>query len=288
MNPQNQFSPQGGQGGQQPQSQPGGPVQQQTYQQPQAYGGSYGAQQPGGYGQPVSQQPAAPASYTPIQSHSSGRGRTVNGPNKWLIVSVCFILASVALAGLAGWALVNYADQKNNVDGKGADAVALAVKDQKTRDAAERLEADKEPNRIFSAGDDLGQLSFKYPKTWSVYEATDRKASPYEVIFNPGVISATAAEGAVLRYSLRLKVETADYDETLSSYEAQVTDGTLNSSAVKINEQQATRFDGTIEENVVGSIVVFKLRDKTVTLRTDAEAFKGDFNALIQTVTFNK
>lgn len=57
---------------------------------------------------------------------------------------------------------------------------------------------------------------------------------------------------------------------------------------MKIGDQNGTRLDGSFTEDIRGFAVIFKIRDKTVTIRSDAETFKGDFNALIQTITFNK
>ena len=57
---------------------------------------------------------------------------------------------------------------------------------------------------------------------------------------------------------------------------------------MKADEQNGTRLDGSFTEDIRGSAVIFKIRDKTVTLRSDAETFRADFDALIKTITFNK
>ena len=49
-----------------------------------------------------------------------------------------------------------------------------------------------------------------------------------------------------------------------------------------------SRFDGSFSDDIRGSAVIYKIRDKTVTLRTDAETFRPAFDELIKTITFNK
>ena len=48
-----------------------------------------------------------------------------------------------------------------------------------------------------------------------------------------------------------------------------------------------TRLDGNFSKNIRGAAVIYKVRDKTATVRTDAnETFKADFNKIIQTINF--
>jgi hypothetical protein len=66
-----------------------------------------------------------------------------------------------------------------------------------------------------------------------------------------------------------------------------VNKGDLKSSAVQINGEAGTRLDGAFSKDIRGSAVIFKIRDKTVTIRTDADTFKADFDALVATIKFN-
>lgn len=204
----------------------------------------------------------------------------------WFILTLVFIGLTLAGIGVAIWATVNYFDQKNNVDSKITNAVAVATKEQADKLADDFAKAEKEPNRLFVGPDDYGRLSFKYPKTWSVYEAKDAsRGGTYEAYFNPGVVPPVAA---TQQYSLHVTIEDKDYDAVVDSYKQLVAKGDLKSSSVKADEQNGTRLDGSFTKDIRGSAVIFKIRDKTVTIRTDAETFKADFDALIQTITFNK
>ena len=57
---------------------------------------------------------------------------------------------------------------------------------------------------------------------------------------------------------------------------------------MSVNGENGLRFDGNFTEKLRGALVVFKVRDKTVVFMTDADTFKPDFDALIQTVTYVK
>lgn len=243
---------------------------------------------PGQYvmpGAPV--QPAPQQGYTPVPpTNLPPVKRTSNPAKKWIIMTFVFIFTTLAAGGVAVWAYMNYIDQKENVDSKIALAVAEEVKATEDKAAADFLEKEKQPNRQFVGPDDYGRLSFDYPKTWSVFEAKSATTGgTYEAYFNPGVVPEIDQKQ---QYALHVTIEEKDYDKVLDGYKTQVSNGELSSSSFKVDEQTGTRLDGSFTKDIRGSAVILKIRDKTVTIRTDAETFKGDFDALIKTITFNK
>lgn len=204
----------------------------------------------------------------------------------WQIVAISSIVVALAVAGVMIWALVNYFDQKNNVDTKVATQVATAKKEQADSDEAKFTEREKEPNRAFAGPDDYGSVSFNYPKTWSVYVDEDASSGDnYEAYLNPIVVPPISASQ---QFALRVTIETKEYDQVIKSYESLVKKGDLKSSAVKAGEDNGTRLDGAFSKDIRGSAVIFKIRDKTLTIRTDADTFKGDFDSLITTLKFNQ
>lgn len=196
-----------------------------------------------------------------------------------------FIASTVIVGGVLTWALINYFDQKNTVDSKVSSAVSVAKKEQADSDEAKFTQRDKQPNRQFVGPDDYGRVSFDYPKTWSVYVANDASVgSSYQAYLNPVSVPAISVN---TQYALRVTIETKDYDQVINSYTALVKKGDLKSSVVKASDQNGTRLDGSFSSNIRGSAVIFKIRDKTVTIRTDADTFSADFNALVATIQFN-
>lgn len=207
------------------------------------------------------------------------------GVSPSLIVIIILGILFLAAGSAAIWSYVNYNEQKTNVDGKIKLAVAEAEKKQSDIEAAKFAERDKEPNRQFVGPDDYGRLTFSYPKTWSVYIAEDiSEGGDYLAFLNPVSVPPVNAKQ---QYALRVTIEQEDYDQVVKSYDSLIKKGDLRSNGVVANGNNGIRFDGNFSKDIRGSAVVFKVRDKTVTLRTDADTFKPDFENLIKTINFN-
>ncbi len=213
-------------------------------------------------------------------------GFSKGSANVWLITTVVLSVTTIAAAGFLVWALVNYIDQKDNVDAKVATAVADAKKVQADELEAEFLEREKNPYDTFVGPDDYGRLMFEYPDTWSVYVERDTIEDDLFVAYlNPDVVPPVSD---VRQFALRVTVETIAYEEALEVFQGLIEDGSLKSSSVDVNGQGGTRLEGAFSEDIRGTAVLFKIRDKTVTMRTDADTFREDFDKLISSVTFNK
>lgn len=202
-----------------------------------------------------------------------------------LIAMIALIFLVVVLGSAAVWAFVSYNEQKTNVDGKVDLAVATAKKDQADADEAKFAAREKEPNRQFVGPDDYGRLTFNYPKTWSVYEAKDpAQGGTYQAYLNPIAVPMVTS---TQQFALRVTIEPKAYDQVVNSYQSLVKKGDLRSSATASNGNNGTRLDGNFTKDIRGAAVIYKIRDKTLTVRTDADTFKPDFEAIIKTINFN-
>jgi len=218
-----------------------------------------------------------------------------------IVLSLLFMAAGSA----AIWAFVNYKDAKDNLDGKIEAATAEATKTQSDKDEAAFLAREKEPMRQFASPDDYGHITFDYPKTWSVYQdtVTGKSGATYAVYLNPVYVppvptnalsdlvsssKLTASDSYVSKFAVRLKVEQKTYDDTLATYNSLLKTGQLKSTPFTNGKVTGTRFDGKFNGDITGSAIVIKVRDKTLTMRSDADVFKDDFDKLISTVNFNQ
>ncbi len=200
-----------------------------------------------------------------------------------LIAIISLIILLIGAGSVAIWAYLSYNEEKTNVGGKRDLAVAEAKKEQADLDELKFAEREKEPNRQFVGPEDFGRLTFDYPKTWSVYEAKDGTSTSYEAYLNPITVPPVSS---VRQYALRVVIEQKDYDQVVKTYEALVKKGDLRTSAVSANGQNGTRLDGNFTKDIRGTAVIFKIRDKTLTIRTDADTFKPDFEELVKTINF--
>lgn len=202
-----------------------------------------------------------------------------------MIAIIGLIVLVIAAGSAAIWAYVNYNEQKTNVDGKISLAVAEAKKVQSDDDEVKFAQREKEPNRQFVGPDDYGRLTFMYPKTWSVYVAKDvSKGGNFEAYLNPVTVPPVSESQ---QFSLRVLIEQEDYDKVIESYKDSVEKGELKSTTTSSKGHNGTRLDGSFSKDVRGAAVIYKIRDKTLTIRTDADTFKPDFEALISTIDFN-
>ncbi len=209
--------------------------------------------------------------------------------NKWMITAIFLILAVIGAGTATIWAVMNYTKEKNTVDTQVESAVATAKKAQADSDAANYEKQANAQTRSFAGPSDYGSLSFDYPKSWSVYVDQDGTASSggttYAAYLNP--ISVPPISLPTQQFGLRVLIEQKDYNSVIASYSSLVQQGQLKSSPIKVGGQDGTRLDGNFTTDIRGSAVIFKIRDKTVTIRTDADTFDSVYNTLITTIKYN-
>ncbi|MEI6850469.1 MAG: hypothetical protein WCK26_00715 [Candidatus Saccharibacteria bacterium] len=220
-----------------------------------------------------------------IKNNRSGESGIISG---WMISTIGVIVLCLGLIGLSIWLYINYDDQKTNVDNKIDVAVTSAEKIQADKLEAKFTERDKQPNREFFGPEDYGLVTFDYPKTWSVYVNKDAsKGGTFEAYLNPITVPPVST---IQQFAIRVLIEEKDYDKTIASYDALVKKGSLKASSVSFNGNSGTRLDGNFTKDIRGAAVLFKIRDKTLTIRTDAMTFidNGDYGNLIATIKVNK
>lgn len=200
-----------------------------------------------------------------------------------LVASLLLGLLTIVLAGTSVWAYMNYQDQKNNTDEYVAIAVDEAKKEQAAEMQAQFEEQLKQPTKQYNGPSDLGSVSFRYPRTWSGYVA--ETSNKLEAYFHPNTVPKVTNSQP---FAVRVLVEDKQYETVMNSYEQKVKKGDIKSSPVTINGFSGIRLDGQFTNERQGSAVVFKVRDKTLTIASDSTSFANDFNDIIlDTVSFN-
>lgn len=176
-------------------------------------------------------------------------------------------------------------DYKENVDQKVEAAVEVAEQRVSSEKDNEFLEKEKQPNREYKGPAVFGGITFQYPKTWSAYQ-TDKNET-MELVMNPLLISGN--EKSI--QSLRVDVESVDYEQSLRKYESNIKTGKIRASAYRLPKVQqvlGTRLDGEIAQGIQGSAVVLPLRDKSIVVYTESKDFVKDFDEIIlPSFTFN-
>ena len=253
------------------------------------------------YNQPVSAMPpitpptANVPGTAPNAPHASiapsGAAKLDRAIKNSLIKTIVIILLILLLVGallLAVYFYNEYQTIKSDVDGQ--VAAALVTKEKEITDKLEAEFADREkmPYKNFTGPDDYGRLSFKYPKTWNAYIAKDAsKGGDSNSNGVPPVNNTTP-------FNLRILIRSESFETASNRYNALVTAGKLTASVIQLPDTNVTanRYDGTLPNNLTGSIVIFKIRDKVVTLECDKTTLSPeaaeDFNNILQSIKFNE
>lgn len=200
-----------------------------------------------------------------------------------LILAVIFLLG---VGGFGTWAYVNYVDQRDNTQAKVEASVATAKSQQQEEDTKAFAEREKEPYRQFVGPADLGRLELSYPKTWSVYISKNGQDGNFEAVFHPIQVHPLDERRP---YALRAVVQPNSYESVINDFQSKVEEGELRSDAVTINGFNGVRLSGNFSQSVPnGTMVIFKVRDKTLSISSESPEFFPDFNNIIlETLRFN-
>ena len=213
----------------------------------------------------------------------SERG-SVNG---WMVGTIGCLMLFLIAGSLAIWAYMQYSREKSDVDSKVAIKVAEGKREQAEFDWRKYSDEAKNLRVEFVGPTEYGRVSFMYTKTWSVYIANDGSdRGDYKAYFHP--ISVPPITNKNSRFALRLEIINKNMDTVLNEYQSRLKKGELTSSSTEFNGISATRIDGTFEKELRGSVVLMKVRDKTIRFSTDADTFKPDFQTILSTVKISE
>ena len=206
----------------------------------------------------------------------------------WMIGTIIAGLIAVVFVGLFIWILSRYNTVKTDVDGQITAAVTTAVNEKTDELETQFIEREKYPYNLFAGPADYGELSFEYPKTWSVYEAKDASnGGDYEAYLNPDKVYPVSSSNI---NAIRVLIKDQSYDSYIRQYENYVKNGKLSVSVRPINGENANLYTGELPntDKLQGIAAVFKLRDKAAVIQTDAMIFESDFQKILDSVSFNR
>ena len=231
----------------------------------------------------------------PMQPTQSGQAGMNNGGDtlgkkdrSGLVKTILLVFTSlltVVFLGLFIFMYINWVDAKSDVDGKVDLAVAEAENELRTTLENEFTEKEKYPYTTFTGPTDFGALTFEFPKTWSVYVPDDAsQAKDFNAYFNPGQVNVVNAKTVM---ALRVSIVNTLTDKVKSDYNKKVEKGDMTVSTTVVNNTDVDVYTGLLDSKLQGIVCVFKIRDKTAIIQTDAMLFKDDFYRILETIRFN-
>ena len=264
-------------------------MNQQPMGDPSQQGAMPQMQQPGmqapnmnmGGSAPVVNQPGVVAPPAPVATKNNG-----SVVETIILVIVCLVAAAAIVVAVMFY--MKFKDLEENYTTELDSKVATAVAEEQENSAKKIEEEKKKPNLEFRGPEDYGSVSFQYPKTWSVY--VDKDASDngdFYAYFNPVSVPPTGNQNS--RYALRFVIYNRQYDDVVKKLVTNVNNGKLKSQVFKANNGQisGTRFEGELESKVIGTLVAFKVNDKTAVLRTDSNVLMEDYEQILTTLRRN-
>ncbi len=219
-------------------------------------------------------------------------------PKKSKAPLVLGILLGVAVIviGVMLWLYITlnaeYTAVKTDIDGQIDVEVARAVSANTTKMEEEFADREKYPYRTFAGPADFGSLTFQYPKTWSVYIDQDGSTAggEFSAYLNPVEVYSTSSQDTI--NALRVNIRTASFDSVTQNYDGRVTNGEMQLEVRNVgngaSSTSANVYSGQLNTDRRGIVTVFRIRDKVVTLQTDAELFAGEYNNILNSITFSE
>lgn len=205
-----------------------------------------------------------------------------------LIVLVVLLVLAVAFGG---WAYQGRSNYKKIAEGDAAVARSAVAKQAQLQTQYDTLS--KQPYKAYKGSPTFGSISFNYPKNWAAYIDETGTVEPVDGWFYPDQVPGTQGKTA---FALRLELVNTAYSDVLTNFSSQVQAGTAKASAYVppklvgvANVQAGTKIDGLIDQgnNFTGSIVIIKVRDKTLEIYTQSNDFSSDFTGtVLSSLTF--
>lgn len=192
---------------------------------------------------------------------------------------VIAVVLTFLLAGASIYFYSRYRSASNNLQAQIDTAVDAAKAEQKTQLETEFAESSKSPYETYQAPVALSSIKVTYPKTWSSHviekSGTGLVLNGY---FHPKTVPDTKKKGV---FALRVTLETKAYAKEVETYDKLVDKGDVTAKAVTISGIKGVRFEGSIEKDIKGAVVLIPVRDKTLTIWTENADYVQDFTNII-------
>lgn len=211
-------------------------------------------------------------------------------PKSSSLTPLSLALIVILILSIVGniWLFMSRQDYKNKSDAKVQSAITAAKAQQTQTDQQAAAKAAKSPYKTFTGSATYGSISFSYPKTFSVYNDTTTSDAPINAYFFPDVVPSPQAKVA---YALRLELSSQAYADVLNNYSSQISNGTVKALAYippklknVANVSTGVILTGAIStanSNSKGTLVIIKVRDKTLKIYDESTSFDSDFTGIV-------
>lgn len=202
--------------------------------------------------------------------------------NGFIIAFVLLTLAVVLFAGLSIWSYNKFTSQRDSTESQINAAVEQAESSLEEKLQDEFTEEQKDPFRSYKAPADLNAIEIGYPKSWSGFvEEVQSGSQELSFIAHPSEVFADSKDTL---YAFQLRLVDSPYEEVLNSYDKTVERGELVAKPYTLPSVQGSvgiQLTGAIETGVEGTVILIKVRDKTIVATSETPVFIPDFEEIM-------
>jgi hypothetical protein len=194
------------------------------------------------------------------------------------------------VVGFAAWAFIGRMDYANNFDKKLSDEL---VSQKASTKAALQADFDKlaqQPYKQYTSRQEYGSVGFQVPKNWSIfYNEPQTGDIVVDAYFHPDAVPGL---GLGPSYATRMYLISQPYELVLSTFDSQVKSGAVSVSSfvpkLVPSAVPGVKLEGQITKDHSGTMVILKVRDKTIEVWSESAQNKVDFeNIILETLSFN-
>ena len=203
-----------------------------------------------------------------------------SGQNNKVILGILIFLV-VGLAGLSGWAIWQYIEERDTVEQQIEVAVDEALGEQREELEEEFEQELRNPFRTYSPPDVFGAIDIKLPKNWNIYVEEDEGGNlPVDLYIHPELVRDFDGELGPVAFRMQLVDEL--YDQATRNVRRDVDRGELDASTTEVSGIEGDRYEGVVRDDYVGVKVSLPYRDKTILMWTESESYLDDFEEMLE------
>jgi len=173
----------------------------------------------------------------------------------------------------------DYTKQKTEVEAITAAAVESATSRLRDELNAQHEIELKSPYEVYAASAEFNTIAVTYPRSWSSYVIAKPGGNlQLDGYFHPGTVPDVRGDD---NKALRFTLERVNYADEVEDYQRDVEKGEVKAAAITVNGAKGVRLTGAIEKDINGILVILPIRDKTLKIWTQSQAYADDFNDII-------
>ncbi len=213
---------------------------------------------------------------------SSGGG----GTSPIMIILIVLLGLGAIGFGIMAITFYNQAQTANNtVDTQKAQAVAAAIKVQKSNDDAAYAKAAESPFRSYTAPDADGAFIINFPKNWDGWVDEEQSGTNVNLIINPDFVRVSQSVNELAACVVKLIEEpSSQYMTQFASY---IQEGQMKQANITISGIQGYDLTGQFSDNRTTRMVVVPVRDKVLVFTNENAKYAAEFDEILAQAKVN-